>query len=126
MGSRSSSTTSARRAPRRISIWRRSSWIMKRKALGKGLRSLIPDGPRPTRPDAPAAPGAPATQALGPARFPQVDLDQIVPNHLQPREDFDASALEALAQSLKAEGVLQPVLVRPLADGRFGLVAGER
>jgi len=99
---------------------------MKRKALGKGLRSLIPEAPRSIRPETAGPAGFPASQGIGPARYPQIDLDQIVPNQLQPREDFDESALEALAQSLKSEGVLQPVLVRPLADGRFGLVAGER
>jgi len=57
---------------------------------------------------------------------PQVDIDQIVPNRQQPREEFDEPSLEALAKSLKKEGVLQPVLVRTLPDGRYGLIAGER
>ncbi len=69
----------------------------------------------------------PEDAAGSPTRHPpQVDLDRIVPNRRQPREEFDETALEALAQSLKSDGVLQPVLVRPLPDGRFGLVAGER
>lgn len=102
---------------------------MKRKALGKGLRSLIPEAPRPNQPE-PGAGGTAIVHAESVAQsarsFPQVDLDRIVPNRRQPREEFDEAALEALAQSLRSDGVLQPVLVRPMADGRFGLVAGER
>jgi ParB family transcriptional regulator, chromosome partitioning protein len=95
---------------------------MKRKALGKGLRSLIPEAPPKWAPETSAAPGA-AGAADG---LRQVDLDRIRPNRQQPRQDFDEAGLEALARSLKEEGVLQPVVVRPLADGGFELVAGER
>jgi ParB family chromosome partitioning protein len=91
---------------------------MTRKALGKGLRSLIPEAPARV-PPTPAA-----TAAAEPVRT--IDIDQIRGNRKQPRQRFDEEGLEALARSLKSEGVLQPVLVRPLADGRFELVAGER
>jgi ParB family chromosome partitioning protein len=53
-------------------------------------------------------------------------VDRIRANRKQPRQRFDEEGLEALARSLKSEGVLQPVLVRPLPDGRFEIVAGER
>jgi len=53
-------------------------------------------------------------------------VEVIEPNPRQPRHDFDEKALVALAESLKARGVLQPVLVRPRAGGRYELVAGER
>jgi len=56
----------------------------------------------------------------------QIDTDRIVPNPDQPRQDFDAESLEGLAVSLRAQGVLQPVVVRPRADGLFELIAGER
>jgi len=55
----------------------------------------------------------------------QIDLDRIWPNPSQPRQRFDAERLDELAASLKAEGVLQPVVVRP-AEGGFELIAGER
>jgi ParB family chromosome partitioning protein len=55
-----------------------------------------------------------------------IPLDMIAPNPHQPRRQFDEEALVALAESLKARGVLQPVLVRPVASGRFELIAGER
>jgi ParB family transcriptional regulator, chromosome partitioning protein len=53
-------------------------------------------------------------------------LELIVPNPRQPRRSFDEAALEALAGSLRERGVLQPVLVRPVAGGTYELVAGER
>jgi ParB family transcriptional regulator, chromosome partitioning protein len=55
-----------------------------------------------------------------------IPLDLIAPNPAQPRRNFDEDALIALAESIRSRGVLQPVVVRPLAGGRFELVAGER
>jgi ParB family chromosome partitioning protein len=56
----------------------------------------------------------------------EIPLGLIEPNLSQPRRYFDEEALEALADSVRERGVLQPVLVRPLEDGKFQLVAGER
>ena len=53
-------------------------------------------------------------------------VSEIVPNRDQPRKTFDEEALAALADSIAQHGVLQPLLVRPLADGTYQLVAGER
>src|ERR671910_207763 len=55
-----------------------------------------------------------------------IPLELIAPNPKQPRRVFDDAALQALADSLRERGVLQPVLVRPVAGGAFELVAGER
>jgi ParB family chromosome partitioning protein len=56
----------------------------------------------------------------------QLPLELISPNPHQPRDRFDETALVALAESIKARGVLQPVLVRPLPGGTYELIAGER
>jgi ParB family transcriptional regulator, chromosome partitioning protein len=56
----------------------------------------------------------------------EVPVELIEPNPRQPRRDFDEEALVALSESIRARGVLQPVVVRPLAGGRYELVAGER
>ncbi len=56
----------------------------------------------------------------------EIPLDEIAPNHRQPRTEFDDEALEGLAASIKAVGVLQPVVVRQRADGGFELIVGER
>ena len=53
-------------------------------------------------------------------------LDLIRPNSRQPRRDFDGEALLTLSESIKARGILQPLVVRPLPGGAYELVAGER
>lgn len=53
-------------------------------------------------------------------------LDEIIPNRAQPRKQFDETALAELADSIAQHGVLQPLLVRPMPDGSYQLVAGER
>jgi ParB family chromosome partitioning protein len=79
----------------------------KRPALGKGLSALIPDAP-----EARVAPT-------------DIDIDRLSPNDLQPRTHMDPGRLEALAQSIKASGVIQPIVVRKTGD-RFQIIAGER
>ena len=56
----------------------------------------------------------------------EIPLEEIAPNHRQPRVEFDDEALDGLAASIKAVGVLQPVVVRPIPAGGFELVVGER
>ncbi len=86
----------------------------KRRALGKGLDSLLP---RVHAPVAGEAEGGSPREIL---------LDQIDPNPFQTRSRIAAEQLAELAASITANGVVQPVLVRPLANGRFQLIAGER
>lgn len=93
---------------------------MKRKALGKGLSSLIPEAPK-RKPAQQTSPAQPVTDGLQ-----QLDIDKIWPNRAQPREQFDQERLDELAESLKTHGVLQPVIVRPSDGGTFELIAGER
>jgi ParB family chromosome partitioning protein len=92
---------------------------MKRKALGKGLSSLIPSSIVKV-----PAPAAAITQSR-PAEF-RVEVSRIRPNPRQPRRTFDEAGLDELASSMKHQGLLQPVVVRPTTDGRFELIAGER
>jgi ParB family chromosome partitioning protein len=80
----------------------------KRRALGKGLSALIPDAPEP------------ATTAPT-----ELDIDLLSPSALQPRRGMDETALEDLARSIRAHGVIQPIVVRPI-DGRYQIIAGER
>uniref|UniRef100_UPI000F0519E6 ParB N-terminal domain-containing protein n=1 Tax=Pseudomonas viridiflava TaxID=33069 RepID=UPI000F0519E6 len=55
-----------------------------------------------------------------------VPLDLIQRGKYQPRRDMDATALEELAQSIRAQGVMQPIVVRPIGNGRFEIIAGKR
>jgi ParB family transcriptional regulator, chromosome partitioning protein len=90
----------------------------KRRALGKGLDSLLP---RVT------AASAATTQADGDAGKPmEIPLGEIERNPYQTRTHFDEKLLAELAESIAANGVVQPILVRPLAGGRYQLIAGER
>ena len=88
----------------------------KRRALGKGLDSLLP------RIHAPAV--SPAEPEGGRPR--EIPLDQIDPNPFQTRSHVNEEQLAELAASIISNGVVQPVLVRPLSNGRFQLIAGER
>jgi len=82
---------------------------MKRQALGKGLSSLIPE--------------APPESAKAEAGLLMLDLDRIQPSRYQPRTDF--SGLEGLVESIRQNGIVQPVVVRQEGD-RYHLIAGER
>ena len=53
-------------------------------------------------------------------------LDDIIPNRFQPREVFDETGLEELADSIREHGVIQPIIVRPIENGKYELIAGER
>lgn len=86
---------------------------MEKKALGKGLGALLPDS-------------LPKILPLEREMTQDVPLDRIVPSRYQPRHTFDAGELAQLAESVKRNGVLQPILVRRKADGLFELIAGER
>ena len=87
----------------------------KRRALGKGLDSLLP------RVQAPA----PAADSEG-GKPREIPLDQIDRNPFQTRSHVNEEQLAELAASISSNGVVQPILVRPLANGRFQLIAGER
>src|SRR5580700_9907356 len=86
----------------------------KRRALGKGLDSLLP---RVQAPHAADAEGG---------RPREIPLDQIEPNPFQTRSQVNEEQLAELAASITSNGVVQPILLRPLAGGRFQLIAGER
>ncbi len=94
----------------------------KPKGLGRGLEALL--GPKV---DDTASVAAPAAAEGAPSKLP---LDQMVAGVYQPRTRMDEGALYELAESIKAQGVMQPILVRRLADGpnsgKYEIIAGER
>lgn len=95
-----------------------------RKALGRGLSALLP-----VRPNVVSNPEA---TTGSPAELPSVldatilPIAAIAPNPDQPRGDFDPEKLNELAQSIRANGIIQPVTVRPIGDQKYELIAGER
>src|SRR6188472_1169987 len=82
--------------------------IDKRPALGKGLSALIPDVPESPR-----------------SGLVEIDVDRLSPNTQQPRLQMDDARLRELADSIKANGIIQPILVRRAGE-RFQIIAGER
>ena len=107
---------------------------MPRNALGRGLGALIrepevqPTAPSPAASAAPVTTGAAAAAAapaLSPAGPLQLDIDLIEPSPYQPRTRFREEALDELARSIQASGIIQPIVVRPVGK-RFQLIAGER
>ncbi|MDO5448184.1 MAG: ParB/RepB/Spo0J family partition protein [Clostridia bacterium] len=83
----------------------------KKGGLGRGLEALLVDN---------------AVDDFGVNGTVTLKLNEIEPNKEQPRKTFDEKALQELANSIERNGVLQPLLVRPMADGSYQLVAGER
>jgi ParB family transcriptional regulator, chromosome partitioning protein len=76
--------------------------------MGRGLAAILPES------------------GIGEPQFRHVPVELIRPNPDQPRRDFDPASIERLAVSVADAGVVQPVIVRPLADGQYELIAGER
>ena len=81
---------------------------MTRRGIGRGLAAIIPE-----------------TAVEGP-ELRDLPLDLIRPNPDQPRTRFDPASISSLAASIADAGIVQPLIVRPLADGRYELIAGER
>ena len=81
---------------------------MTRRVLGRGLSALLSDRPAISE------------------EMAEIDIDLIEPNNFQPRTNFDEERLEELAQSIRSNGVIQPLLVRRVDNEKYQLVAGER
>ena len=88
----------------------------KKRGLGRGLEALL--GPKAAETPPPEAQPGEALRTL--------PVQQLQPGKYQPRMQMDASKLTELAESIKAQGVIQPIVVRELSPGRFEIVAGER
>jgi ParB family transcriptional regulator, chromosome partitioning protein len=82
---------------------------MQKKGLGRGLSALIPAAPEPKQESANL----------------EIDVERITPSPFQPRRSFDEAKIEELASSIRNQGIIQPLVVRPKAD-QFELIAGER
>lgn len=93
-----------------------------RKALGKGLSALLPSRPAPAA--QPAEPPPPPPERS--EEFQNLPLDRIQPGDEQPRDRFDQEKLQELAQSIRANGLIQPITVAAGSNGKFRIIAGER
>ena len=103
---------------------------MAKPALGRGLGALLGGAPAAAKPPQPAAPtsapaAAPAPEIDVRERVQRVALDRVRPCPFQPRKEFTAEALRELADSIREQGIVQPLIVRE-RNGHFELIAGER
>src|SRR2546423_2274390 len=108
MAGRFCSMTLNPKEPKVTSDSQRRLSMAQRKALGRGLSALL------------------GTPELETDQLREIDIDRILPNSHQPRKNFDEDALNELSNSIREHGVVQPIVVRPLDDGFFQLIAGER
>ena len=84
---------------------------MKKQALGRGLSALIETEP---------------VAAIGSTIFNEIEISKIKPNPNQPRTEFDDEALEELAASIRANGIISPITLRKISDDNYQIIAGER
>ncbi|MDP3847626.1 MAG: ParB/RepB/Spo0J family partition protein [Pseudomonas sp.] len=91
---------------------------VKKRGLGRGLDALLGSTSVASLEE--------QAQKADSREFQYLPLDLVQRGKYQPRRDMDPAALEELAQSIKAQGVMQPIVVRPIANGRFEIIAGER
>ncbi len=93
----------------------------KKRGLGRGLDALIK-----TKPAARPAPAPAEPAAGGDGSLRTLAIDLIQRGKYQPRSDMHPESLQDLADSIKAQGLVQPIVVRPVGGGRFEIIAGER
>ncbi|MDT8384442.1 MAG: ParB/RepB/Spo0J family partition protein, partial [Gammaproteobacteria bacterium] len=88
----------------------------KKRGLGRGLDALL------------GGSMASATEAadVGGTELREVPVDLLQPGKYQPRTDMHPESLEELANSIRAQGVVQPIVIRPIGGGRYEIIAGER
>ena len=107
----------------------------KKRGLGRGLSALLPGGPPPglggpaAEPQAhphPPVPPPPAELARARRTYFAAGIEELYPSPEQPRRRFDEAKLGELADSMKAHGVIVPLVVRPRPEGGYFLIAGER
>ncbi|MBR5736168.1 MAG: ParB/RepB/Spo0J family partition protein [Bacteroidales bacterium] len=94
----------------------------KRNALGRGLGALLQDAETIQRNSEKAS--SPAARKI--SAGVELPLDQIEPNPYQPRTTFDAESIGELADSIRSIGIVQPITVRRIADGKYQIISGER
>ena len=102
--------------------------MAKKRGLGKGLEALLGSGAAALNEAPPSAESPEKTTSISNSEFQHLAIDVIQRGRYQPRINFDPDALQELADSIKAQGVVQPIVVRPLSatPGHYELVAGER
>lgn len=98
--------------------------MAKKRGLGRGLDALLGGVNNPTT-DA-AEPASEGLEQAAADAYPELSVHKVQRGRYQPRRDIEPEALEELAESIRAHGVMQPIVVRPIEDARYEIIAGER
>ncbi len=98
----------------------------KQRKLGRGLDALLGAAIRPAQASVATSGDSDADQLPGGEHLRRIPLEYLQRGKYQPRREFDQTALEELAESIRAQGVMQPIIVRPIDEKRFEIIAGER
>ena len=98
----------------------------KKRGLGRGLDALLGKGQLPTPTAAPRVPAGAAQEPAAEGELRQIPVEFIQRGKYQPRRDIAPEALEELAASITAQGVIQPIVVRPIGPQKYEIIAGER
>lgn len=98
----------------------------KRNALGRGLGALLNDSETPEKKPGSASKKPLRERSAAVGSISEVPLDQIEVNPFQPRVHFDQDALQELSESIKVQGIIQPITVRKLNNNSYQLISGER
>jgi ParB family chromosome partitioning protein len=97
----------------------------KRRSLGKGLDALL-SGSATGTPSASEAASGQEGEAGADSGIREIPVELIERGRYQPRRDFDPEALQELADSIIAQGLMQPIVLRPIGEQRYEIIAGER
>ena len=92
----------------------------KRRGLGRGLDALLTSAPKMAADDAASIP------EQGKSELQKIPLERLQPGKYQPRKDMSAEALEDLANSIRSQGIIQPIVVRTIDKNNYEIIAGER
>ncbi len=95
----------------------------KRRGLGRGLDALLTSAPRKSPGSEHASADAPNVEK---SELQVLPIEQLTPGKYQPRKDMSEEALEDLANSIRSQGIIQPIVVRPVAEQTYEIIAGER
>ena len=88
---------------------------VKKRGLGRGLDALLTSNKASSTTSTPSS-----------SELQQLPVEFLIPGKYQPRKDMSQEALEDLASSIRAQGIIQPIVVRPIGNGKFEIIAGER
>jgi ParB family chromosome partitioning protein len=98
----------------------------KRRGLGRGLDALLTNAPRKTDDIDQISSPVTDTSVATKNELETLPIEQLQPGKYQPRKDMSSEALEDLSNSIKAQGIIQPIVVRPIGDNSYEIIAGER